>query len=113
VQTFLADGPPTVWLKRLVQGAVDYEYLCTLDARVREAETSKKPQAVKAAARAKAWLAEKLAQLPNGVDYMRGDPKVDRDVQGRFWPVRDLDKFRWQMAEFIMAMDAGLGRGVK
>ena len=101
---------PTVWLKRLVQGAVDYEYLCTLDARIREAEKSGRPEAVKRARAARAWLNAKLGELPNGVDYMRGDRRADRDVQGRFWPVHDLDKFRWRMARFIMDMNAALGR---
>jgi len=60
---------------------------------------------------ARAWLDRKLGELPDAVNYVRGDPKVDRDVQGRFWPVRDLDKYRWQMAQFITAIDKGLGRG--
>ncbi len=102
---------PTVWLKRLVQGAVDYEYLYNLDQHIKEAEKSGKPAAVQAAKEARAWLDAKLGELPNAVDYMVGDPRVDRDVQGRFWPVYDLDRYRWQMAEFIMAIDRALGRG--
>jgi hypothetical protein len=104
---------PTVWLKRLVQGAVDYEYLYNLDQRIREAEKSPGAEARKAAAEARAWLDAKLAQLPDGVDYVRGDPKVDQDVQGRFWPVHDLDKYRWQAAEHLMAMEKAMAGGAK
>ncbi|HUS80727.1 MAG TPA: hypothetical protein VM283_05620 [Armatimonadota bacterium] len=108
--TSMTSIEPALWLKRLVQGAVDYEYLWNLDKRITAAEASGKPEAVKAAREAREWLNSKLAELPDSVDYVRGDPKADLDVQGAFWPVRDLDRYRWQMAEFIMAMDEAMGR---
>jgi len=101
---------PTMWLKRLVQGAVDYEYLYTLDRRIKQGERSGKPEAVRAAREARRWLDKKLAEIPYGVTYMRGDPRADRDVQGKFWPVRDLDRYRWQAAQFIMRIEHALGR---
>jgi len=102
---------PTVWLKRLVQGAVDYEYLYTLDKRTAEAERSGKADAIRIARKARAWLEAKLADIPAGSTYVRGDPRIDRDVQGKFWPVHDLDRYRWQMAQFIMDIEKALGRG--
>ncbi|MBU0608408.1 MAG: hypothetical protein KKI08_11020 [Armatimonadetes bacterium] len=96
---------PTVWLKRLVQGAVDYEYLVNLDARIRAAQKSGKPPAMKVAAEARKWLDQKLGELPNGIDYIYWDPKLDHDVQGKDWPVRDLDQYRWQAADFLMRLD--------
>ena len=104
---------PTVWLKRLVQGAVDYEYLWTLDQRIREAQASAQPAAREAAGTAREWLDAKLAELPDSVDYVVGDPRIDHDVQGRFWPVHDLDRFRWQMAQHIMTLDQATGRAAK
>ena len=100
---------PTLWLKRLVQGAVDYEYLYTLDARMAEAEKSGKRGALRIARKAKAWLDEKLADIPAGSTYVRGDPRNDQDVQGTFWPVHDLDRYRWQAAQFIMDIEQALG----
>ena len=69
--------------------------------------------AAAAARAARAWLDGKLRELPNGVEYIAGDARVDQDVQGRFWPVRDLDKLRWQAAEHLMAIDRALPRGAK
>ena len=100
---------PTVWLKRLVQGAVDYEYLWNLQRRIEDAQASDNARARSIAREARKWLDEKLSELPAGVDYIAGDPKVDMDVQGRFWPVHDLDKYRWQAAEFIMGIDGAMG----
>jgi hypothetical protein len=102
---------PTVWLKRLVQGAVDYEYLWNLDRRLTEAEGSGNAEAVRIAREGRAWLADKLDDIPAGSTYVRGDPRSDRDVQGKFWPVHDLDTYRWRMAQFIMDLDRALGRG--
>ncbi len=102
---------PTVWLKRLVQGAVDYEYLYTLDKRIEDAEQSGNAQAGRIARDARAWLNAKLADIPAGSTYVRGDPRSDRDVQGKFWPVHDLDRYRWQMATYIMGIEQALGRG--
>lgn len=109
--TSMTSIEPTVWLKRLVQGAIDYKYLYTLDRLITEAQASGKPEAVKTARVAREWLDGKLGQLPEGVDYMVGDPRADHDVQGRFWPVRDLDRYRWQIAEYIMALQNALGKG--
>jgi hypothetical protein len=100
---------PTVWLKRLVQGAVDYEYLYTLDRRLSEAEKSGKADAVRIAKEGRAWLNDKLDDIPAGSTYVRGDPRSDKDVQGRFWPVHDLDRYRWQAAQFIMGIEKALG----
>jgi hypothetical protein len=100
---------PTVWLKRLVQGAVDYEYLYNLDARLKQAEQSRQPAALKVAAEARGWLNGKLKELPNGIDYVYWDAKLDRDVQGAGWPVRDLDKYRWQAADYLMRLDQAMG----
>lgn len=102
---------PTVWLKRLVQGAVDYEYLWNLQQRIKAAEASNNAEAKRIAAQAKQWLDSKLAELPDEVDYIRGDPKADTDVQDKFWPTHDLDKYRWQAAEFIMGIDGAMGGG--
>ena len=96
-------------LKRLVQGAVDYEYLWNLDRRIKAAEASDSAEAKRIAREAQQWLDDKLAQLPDGVDYVRGDPKADMDVQGKFWPVHDLDKYRWQAAEYLMGINEALG----
>jgi len=101
---------PTAWLKRLVQGAVDYKYLWNLDRRIMKAQQSGDADAGKIARQARQWLDDKLAQLPDGVDYIAGDPKADMDVQGAFWPVHDLNKYRWQAAEYIMHIDAALER---
>lgn len=101
---------PTVWLKRLVQGAVDYEVLYTLDRRMVEAERSGKPAAVEIAHKAEAWLDDRLEDIPAGSTYVRGDPRNDQDVQGTFWPVHDLDRYRWQAAQFIMDTEKALGR---
>lgn len=109
--TSMTSIEPTVWLKRLVQGAVDYKYLYTLERLIGEGEKSGNPEAVNAAREARGWLDAKLAVLPDGVDYMVGDPRADHDVQGRFWPVRDLDRYRWQMAEYIMAIQRAMGKG--
>ncbi|MGD9496038.1 MAG: hypothetical protein AB7Y46_06995 [Armatimonadota bacterium] len=102
---------PTVWLKRLVQGAVDYEYLWNLDRLITEAEQSGRAEAVAKAREARAWLEGKLAELPDAVTYIAGDPKADLDVQGAFWPVHDLDRYRWQAAQFIVDLNAAMGRG--
>lgn len=102
---------PTVWLKRLVQGAVDYEYLYTLDRRLTAADASGDADAERIAGEARAWLADKLDDIPAGSTYVRGDPRSDQDVQGKFWPVHDLDRYRWQVAQYIMDLDAALGRG--
>jgi len=99
---------PTVWLKRLVQGAVDYEYLYTLDKRIGEARESGRADATRIANEAQAWLDDKLDDIPAGSTYVRGDPRSDQDVQGKFWPVHDLDRYRWQMAQFIMDIEAAL-----
>ncbi len=107
--TSMTSIEPTVWLKRLVQGAVDYEYLWNLDRRIGTAEASNNAGAKRIARAARQWLDAKLAELPNGVDYIAGDPKADMDVQGKFWPAHDLDKYRWQAAEFIMGIDQALG----
>ncbi|MCE5238331.1 hypothetical protein LLH23_07540 [bacterium] len=107
--TSMTSIEPTVWLKRLVQGAVDYEYLWNLDQRIKAAQASGKPAAVKAAAQARAWLDGKLSELPNAIDTVYWDPKMEHDVQGKEWPVRDLDKFRWQMADYMMKLDQVLG----
>ncbi|MEA3401810.1 MAG: hypothetical protein U9R79_11270 [Armatimonadota bacterium] len=101
---------PTVWLKRLVQGAVDYEYLWNLDRLITEAEQSGRAEAAAKAREARTWLDGKLAELPDEVDYIAGDPKADLDVQGAFWPVHDLDRYRWQVAQFIMEINQALGR---
>ncbi len=101
---------PTVWLKRLVQGAVDYEYLFNLDAHITAAQQSGKPAAVKAATEARAWLDQKLGELPHAIDTVYWDPKMEHDVQGREWPVRDLDKYRWQLADYVMKLDQAMGR---
>jgi hypothetical protein len=100
---------PTVWLKRLVQGAVDYEYLYNLDERIKAAQASGKPAAVKAATEARGWLDKKLAELPHGMDTVSWDPKMEHDVQGEEWPVRDLDKYRWEMADYVMKLDQAMG----
>ena len=100
---------PTLWLKRLVQGAVDYEYLYTLDKRMAEAEKSGKADAVRIARKARAWLDDKLDDIPAGSTYVRGDPRSDKDVQGKFWPVHDLDRYRWQAAQFIMDLHRAMG----
>jgi len=102
---------PTVWLKRLVQGAVDYEYLYTLDRRLRTAEKSDNKNAQQIAREARKWLDEKLSDIPAGSTYVRGDPRSDKDVQGTFWPVRDLDRYRWQMAQFIMEIGRAMEEG--
>lgn len=102
---------PTVWLKRLVQGATDYEYLYTLDRRLTAAEASNSAEARRIAAEARAWLADKLDDIPAGSTYVRGDPRSDQDVQGKFWPVHDLDRYRWQAARYIMDLDAALEGG--
>jgi hypothetical protein len=107
--TSMTSIAPTVWLKRLVQGAVDYEYLFNLDARIKRAQQSGKPAALKVAAEARGWLDGKLKELPNGIDYVYWDAKLDRDVQGAGWPVRDLDKFRWQVADYVMRLDQAMG----
>ena len=99
---------PTVWLKRLVQGAVDYEYLYTLDQRLAAAEKSRQKDALNIAREARAWLNDKLDDIPAGSTYVSGDPRSDQDVQGKFWPVNDLDRYRWQMAQFIMDIDQTL-----
>jgi hypothetical protein len=96
---------PTLWLKRLVQGAVDYEYLYTLDRRIAKAEQSGDSEAERIAANARKWINTKLDDIPAGSTYVRGDPRNDQDVQGRFWPVHDLDRYRWQAATFIMDID--------
>ncbi len=101
---------PTVWLKRLVQGAVDYEYLYTLDRRISAARRSKRKDAVRIAREARAWLDRKLADIPAGSTYVQGDPRSDRDVQGTFWPVHDLDRYRWQAARFLMDLETALGK---
>ena len=100
---------PTVWLKRLVQGAVDYEYLYTLDRRLAAAEESGNAQAAGIAQEARLWLDRKLADIPAGSTYVRGDPRTDQDVQGRFWPVHDLDRYRWQMAQFMLRLQQATG----
>lgn len=107
--TSMTSIAPTVWLKRLVQGAVDYEYLWNLQRRIEAAEASRNDQAKRVAAQARQWLEGKLAELADAVDYVRGDPKADLDVQGGFWPPHDLDKYRWQAAEFIMTINEALG----
>lgn len=107
--TSMTSIEPSVWLKRLVQGAVDYEYLWNLDRRIKAAEASDSAEAKRIAREAQQWLDDKLAQLPDGVDYVRGDPKADMDVQGKFWPVHDLDKYRWQAAEYLMGINEALG----
>jgi hypothetical protein len=99
---------PTVWLKRLVQGATDYEYLYTLDKRIAEARQAGSADAIKIADKAQAWLDDKLDDIPAGSTYVRGDPRSDKDVQGQFWPVHDLDRYRWRMAEFIMEIEEAL-----
>jgi hypothetical protein len=99
---------PTVWLKRLVQGATDYEYLYTLDKRIAEARQAASADAIKIADKAQAWLDDKLDDIPAGSTYVRGDPRSDKDVQGRFWPLHDLDRYRWRMAEFIMEIEEAL-----
>lgn len=99
---------PTVWLKRLVQGATDYEYLYTLDKRMAEARQAGNARAIKIADEAQAWLDDKLDDLPAGSTYVRGDPRSDKDVQGEFWPVNDLDRYRWRMADFIMQIQEAL-----
>ena len=109
--TSMTSIEPTVWLKRLVQGAVDYEYLYTLDKRMTEAEQSGNADAVRIAREAQAWLGAKLSDIPAGSTYVRGDPRSDQDVQGKFWPVHDLDRYRWQVAQFIMEIEKVLGRG--
>lgn len=101
---------PTVWLKRLVQGAVDYEVLSNLDERIKQAQQSGKPAAVKVATEARGWLDKKLAELPNAIDYVTWDPRLDHDVQGQEWPVRDLDKYRWQAADYLMRLGQATGR---
>jgi len=76
-----------------------------------EAEQSGKPHAARIAQEARAWLDSKLADIPAGSTYVRGDPRSDKDVQGKFWPVHDLDRYRWQAAQFIMRIEQALGRG--
>jgi len=109
--TSMTSIEPTVWLKRLVQGAVDYEYLYTLDKRMAEASQSGNADAIRIAREARTWLDAKLADIPAGSTYVRGDPRSDQDVQGKFWPVHDLDRYRWQAAQFIMGIERVLGRG--
>ena len=100
---------PTVWLKRLVQGATDYEYLWNLDRLMQQARDSDSAEAKKIAAEAQAWLDGKLDDIPAGSTYVRGDPRSDQDVQGKFWPVHDLDRYRWQIAQYVMALEGVLG----
>jgi|LSQX01.3.fsa_nt_gb hypothetical protein len=99
---------PTVWLKRLVQGAVDYEYLWNLDRLMAKARASDSAEAKRIAAEAQTWLDDKLDDIPAGSTYVRGDPRSDQDVQGKFWPVHDIDRYRWRMAQFIMDLNAAL-----
>ncbi len=100
---------PTVWLKRLVQGATDYSYLWNLDRLIEQARASDSAEAKRIADEAQAWLDGKLADIPAGSTYVRGDPRTDQDVQGRFWPVHDLDRYRWRAAEYVMALEGVLG----
>ncbi len=76
-----------------------------------EAEQSGSAGAVRIAREAQAWLGAKLSDIPAGSTYVRGDPRSDQDVQGKFWPVHDLDRYRWQVAQFIMEIEKVLGRG--
>ncbi len=99
---------PTVWLKRLVQGAVDYEYLWNLNRLIRRARASDRAEAKRIADEAQAWLDEKLDDIPAGSTYVSGDPRSDRDVQGKFWPVHDLDRYRWRIARYMMEIEGVL-----
>ncbi|MBD3292450.1 MAG: hypothetical protein GF393_05970 [Armatimonadia bacterium] len=101
---------PTVWLKRLVQGATDYEYLWNLDRLISQARASDNADAKRIADEAQAWLDDKLDDIPAGSTYVRGDPRSDQDVQGKFWPVHDLDRYRWRIAGYVMELEGVLNR---
>jgi hypothetical protein len=106
--TSMTSIEPTVWLKRLVQGATDYEYLWNLDGLIKRARASDSAEAKRIADEAQAWLDGKLDDIPAGSTYVRGDPRSDRDVQGKFWPVHDLDRYRWRIAEYVMELEGVL-----
>ena len=92
-----------------VQGAVDYG-IWNLDRLIQRARASNNAEAKRLADEAQAWLDEKLDDIPAGSTYVRGDPRSDQDVQGKFWPVHDLDRYRWKMAEYVMALERTGGR---
>jgi hypothetical protein len=102
---------PTVWLKQLVEGELDFKYLYTLDESIRAAEDSGTGAARRIAGQARAWLGGKLAEIPDGVDYRPSDPCAEDEVQGRFWPRADLDRYRLQMGRFIMALERAMTQG--
>jgi hypothetical protein len=109
--TGLTTLAPTVLMKRIVEGCIDYKYLYMLDKLIKEADASGKPATKQAAAQAQAWLKERLSVLSDGVDDTFTDPRWYGNVQpGGNWTRADYDRYRWQAAEFIMALQKELGR---
>ena len=109
--TSLTSLAPSVWLKRIVEGADDLKYLYTLDGLIKKADASGKSSSRGAARAARTWIEERLKTIPEYVDRsLDGEPRwaneVDKIVD---WRPGDYDKYRWQMAEFIMAIRKELG----
>ena len=105
----LTSFAPTVKLKRVVAGAIDYKYLYMLDQLIRKARASGKPAARKIADAARAWIDEKLKSMPDGTDNMRGHIDWYNEVRsGVSWYADDFDRYRWQMAKYIMDLQKEL-----
>ena len=109
--TSLTTFAPSLKLKRMAEGTDDYKYLHMMDQLIAEAKASGKPGAMRAAATASAWMAEQLASVPDSVDDLSGRAEWYNEVRkGVSWYTGDFDKYRWQAAEHIMALQKRLGR---
>ena len=106
----LTSFAPDVRFKRIVEGADDYKYLCMLDQLIKKGAASGNAEAQKVAREARAWLDKKLKCFPDGISEVREPIDWYNEVRdGISWYPGDYDKYRWQMAEFIMALQKGLG----
>ena len=109
--TSLTSLAPTVLLKQFVEGTVDLKYLRFLDSLIRQGESSNRPAAKRAAGKARAWLQARLDSLPEGNE---DSPTAAREWFGGInpgpdWKLGDFEKYRWQAAQHIMAIQKALG----
>ena len=107
--TSLKSLAPTVLLKQFVEGTVDLKYLRFLDNLIRQGESATRPAAKKAAGKARAWLQARLDSLPEGAEGPAERPEWFGAIHAGDWKLGDFEKYRWQAAEHIMAIQKVLG----